>query len=70
MQTKRILVIEESEVVRETLALILGREFLVAKRPFARGAFSFADSERDVDLLILAVTPAKSRPMKLRSSTF
>jgi len=58
MQTKRILVIEESEVVRETLALILGREFLVAKRPFGRGAFSFADTDRDVDLLILGVTPA------------
>jgi DNA-binding NtrC family response regulator len=58
MQTKRILVIEESEVVRETLALILGREFLVAKRPFGRGAFSFADDDRDVDLLILGVTPA------------
>ena len=58
MQTKRILVIEESEVVRETLALILGREFLVAKRPFGRGTFSFADDDRDVDLLILGVTPA------------
>jgi DNA-binding NtrC family response regulator len=61
MQTKRILVIEESEVVRETLALILGREFLVANRPFGRGAFSFADADRDVDLLILGVTPAIGR---------
>ena len=58
MQTKRILVIEESEVVRETLALILGREFVVAKRPFGKGTFSFAETERDVDLLILGVTPA------------
>jgi two-component system response regulator FlrC len=58
MQTKRILVIEESEVVRETLALILGREFAVAKRPFGKGAFSFAETDRDVDLLILGVTPA------------
>jgi DNA-binding NtrC family response regulator len=58
MQTKRILVIEESEVVRETLALILGREFVVAKRPFGKGAFSFGETDRDVDLLILGVTPA------------
>jgi DNA-binding NtrC family response regulator len=61
MQTKRILVIEESEVVRETLALILGREFVVAKRPFAKGALSFAETDRDVDLLILGVTPAIGR---------
>jgi DNA-binding NtrC family response regulator len=58
MQTKRILVIEESEVVRETLALILGREFVVAKRPFGKGTFPFAETDRDVDLLILGVTPA------------
>jgi DNA-binding NtrC family response regulator len=58
MQTKRILVIEESEVVRETLALILGREFAVAKRPFGKGAFSFGETDRDVDLVILGVTPA------------
>src|SRR5215475_8290269 len=58
MQSKRILVIEESEVVRETLALILGREFVVAKRPFGKGAFSFTETDRDVDLLILGVTPA------------
>ena len=61
MQTKRILVIEESEVVRETLALILGREFVVAKRPFGKGALSFAETDRDVDLLILGVTPSIGR---------
>jgi DNA-binding NtrC family response regulator len=58
MPAKRILVIEESEVVRETLALILGREFVVAKRPFGKGVFSFGETDRDVDLLILGVTPA------------
>ncbi len=58
MQAKRILVIEESEVVRETLALILGREFVVAKRPFGKGVFPFTETDRDVDLLILGVTPA------------
>ena len=44
--------------MRETLALILGREFVVAKRPFGKGTFSFAETDRDVDLLILGVTPA------------
>ena len=57
MQTKRILVIE-SEVVRETLAPYFGAErFVVAKRPLAR-TFSLAETDRDVDLLILGVTPA------------
>ena len=55
---KRILVIDESEVVRETLALILGREFSVVKRPLAvRGGKAFADARDDVDLLIFGVTP-------------
>jgi DNA-binding NtrC family response regulator len=57
MQAQRILVIEESEVVRETLALILGREFIVLKRSFGQGALSFTDNDRNVDLLILGVTP-------------
>lgn len=52
---KRILVIDESEVVRETLALILGREFAVIHRPHTIGALSDSDSE--VDLLIMGVTP-------------
>src|SRR5438067_108552 len=50
---KRILVINESEVIRETLALILGRKFVVVKRPHSRGAFSFSDSDTEVDLLII-----------------
>ncbi len=54
---KRILVIDESEVVRETLALILGREFAVVKRPLASRGGSLADAREDVDLLILGVTP-------------
>ena len=54
---KRILVIDESEVIRETLALILGREFVVVKRPQSAATFSFADSDTEVDLLILGVSP-------------
>lgn len=55
---KRILVIDESEVVRETLALVLGRDFIVAKRSLGSGLLPFADAENDVDLLILGITPA------------
>jgi DNA-binding NtrC family response regulator len=54
---KRILVIDESEVVRETLALILGREFVVVKRPHERGSLSFSDADSEVDLLILGLSP-------------
>src|SRR5687768_8098474 len=54
---KRILVIDESEVVRETLALILGREFAVLKRPLVSRGFPLDDTREDVDLLIFGVTP-------------
>jgi DNA-binding NtrC family response regulator len=55
---KRILVIDESEVIRETLALILGREFAVIKRPpSSSSGFSLADANEEVDLLILGVAP-------------
>ncbi|MGZ8485759.1 MAG: hypothetical protein ACXW6R_17795 [Candidatus Binatia bacterium] len=36
---KRILVIDESAIVRESLALILGREFAVLKRPLGPMAY-------------------------------
>jgi DNA-binding NtrC family response regulator len=54
---KRILVIDESEVVRETLALILGREFDVIKRPLGARDFPVPDAGDDVDLLIFGLTP-------------
>jgi len=54
---KRILVIDESEVVRETLALILGREFVVSKRPLGTKGLPFSDTQEDFDLLILGVSP-------------
>ena len=55
---KRILVIDESEVIRETLALILGREFYVVKKFLGTSGFSLADTGADVDLLIIGVSPA------------
>jgi len=54
---KRILIIDESEVVRETLALILEREFAVVKRPLSSREFAVADPHEHVDLLIFGVTP-------------
>lgn len=54
---KRILVIDESEVVRETLALILGREFAVSKRPLGDEGLPSPDSAHEIDLLIFGVSP-------------
>jgi len=55
---KRILVIDESEVVRETLALILGRDFIVTKKPPGTRGIPFPEPGHDIDLLILGVAPA------------
>jgi DNA-binding NtrC family response regulator len=55
---KRILVIDESEVIRETLALILGRDFYVVKKFLGTSGFTLADTSADVDLLIIGVSPA------------
>jgi DNA-binding NtrC family response regulator len=54
---KRILVIDESEVIRDTLALILGRDFLVVKKALARGELSVYDAPNEIDLMILGVAP-------------
>ena len=55
---KRILVIDESEVIRETLALILGREFNVSKRALRAGELPFVEaSSEPIDLLIFGVAP-------------
>jgi DNA-binding NtrC family response regulator len=53
---KRILIIDESEVIRETLALILGREFIVSKRSIGTRQL-LADAGDAIDLLILGVPP-------------
>lgn len=55
MQMKRILVIDESEVVRETLALILGREFVVFQRFLGTNPFAFVETEEQPDLMIFGV---------------
>ena len=54
---KRILVIDESEVVRETLSLILGREFVVSKRPLGTKGLPLSDIREEFDLLILGISP-------------
>jgi two-component system, NtrC family, response regulator HydG len=54
---KRILVIDDSEVVRETLALILGHEFVVSKRTLGTQGLTFADTQNECDLLILGISP-------------
>jgi DNA-binding NtrC family response regulator len=54
---KRILIIDESAAVRETVALILGREFSVVKRSPGKGAFGFGDSVEGAELVILGLTP-------------
>ncbi|MGH9894677.1 MAG: sigma-54-dependent transcriptional regulator, partial [bacterium] len=52
---KRVLVVDESQAVRETLALILGRDFAVLQRPLpVKELFSY--SAEKVDLLILGIS--------------
>ena len=52
---KRVLVIDDSAVVRETLALILGSEFLVLKRPPMAGGDPPVRADDKIDLLIYGV---------------
>src|SRR5262245_59941942 len=54
---KRILVIDESEVVRETVALLLGREFVVSKRALGNKSVHGPDIHDECDLMILGVSP-------------
>ncbi|MBI4525235.1 MAG: sigma 54-interacting transcriptional regulator [Deltaproteobacteria bacterium] len=53
---KRILVVDESRAVRETLGLILGREFIVVQRPLLPED-SLRRSELQADLVILGAPP-------------
>jgi len=54
---KRILIIDESEAIRETLALVLGREFIVSKKSHPNKQFRFVDGNEDIDLLIVGIAP-------------
>ena len=56
---KKILVVDESQAVRETLALVLGRDFVVAQSPSLESA-SPTLQEPAIDLLILGVSPASA----------
>ncbi len=54
---KKILVIDESRAVRETLALVLGPDFVVIQRPYLeKESFTYPDEE--IDLLIFGVSAA------------
>lgn len=53
---KRILVLDESRAVRETLLLVLGKEFVVVQRPPA-ASDSFSYAQEPVDLLIFGLSP-------------
>jgi two-component system nitrogen regulation response regulator GlnG len=52
---KRVLVIDDSAVVRETLALVLGSEFFVLKRPAETGVDALVRADEKIDLLIYGV---------------
>ena len=55
---KRILVLDDSDAVRETIALLLESDFSVMKRALGAEGLSFADLEHDVELLIIGVASA------------
>ncbi|MGH7846659.1 MAG: ATP-binding response regulator [Candidatus Binatia bacterium] len=57
MDMKRILVVDDSIAVRETLTLILGSEFMVVQRPLSPMEV-LPQSDEPVDLLIFGVSPA------------
>jgi DNA-binding response OmpR family regulator len=57
---KRVLVIDNSVVVRETLALVLGGEFFVLKRPPETGVDALVRADEKIDLLIYGVASPKA----------
>lgn len=57
---KRVLVIDDSAVVRETLALILGSEYFVLKRTPETGVDELVRADDKIDLLIYGVASPKA----------
>ena len=55
---KRILVVDDSDAVRETLALLLEGDFAVVRSAVGAEGLSLADIQHDVGLLIIGVAPA------------
>ncbi|MBI2361468.1 MAG: sigma 54-interacting transcriptional regulator [Deltaproteobacteria bacterium] len=54
---KRILVVDESQAVRDTIAFVLRRDFLVAHRAPLADFRLLAPEETEIDLLVLGVPP-------------
>ena len=52
---KRILVADDSDAVRETIALLLESDFSVVKRNVGPAGLSLADVETDIELVIIGV---------------
>src|SRR5215470_7584708 len=52
---KRILVIDDSDAVRETVAFLLEGDFAVVKRVAGAEGISLADVDQDVELLIIGI---------------
>lgn len=55
---KRILVIDDSDAVRETIAFLLEGDFAVFKRAVGAEGLSLAELDPDVELLIIGIAPA------------
>lgn len=64
---KKILVVDESQAVRETIALVLGRDFAVAQKSSLE-AESSAPRDPAPDLLIVGVSPASARQPSIFSN--
>jgi DNA-binding NtrC family response regulator len=64
---KKILVVDESQAVRETIALVLGRDFAVAQKSSLE-AESSAPHDPAPDLLIVGVSPASARQPSIFSN--
>ncbi|HEY7163386.1 MAG TPA: sigma 54-interacting transcriptional regulator [Candidatus Binatia bacterium] len=62
---KNILVLDDSDAVRETVALLLEEEFAVLKRAWSPEDFHVTDVDRDVELLIVGLaSTAAAKPGK------